>query len=167
MPDLLAHALLAYGICRLLSWRWTWITAPYVTAGMVGAFIPDMTKVSLLVPNTAIERLFGIPFDWGSLHTGGGVLLSILIGVILLQSTERRRAGSLLAVGAGSHLLADSLLRTPTSHTQQLFWPLSQYKVPSPGLYLSTQPEPTIAAGLFAATVWLLYRYYGPTQAAD
>jgi hypothetical protein len=154
MPDLLAHAFLAYSIGRVLSWRWDWITTPYVTLAMVGAFIPDLTKIKLVVPAGRVNDLLGIPFDWGSLHTGGGVVLSVLIGVALLSTDVRRRGSALLAIGAGSHLFADSLLLTPTKHTQQLFWPLHQYQVPSPGLYLSTQPEPTIVTGCLAAAVW-------------
>ncbi len=37
MPDLLAHAFIAYSLCRVLSWRFDWLTTPYVTLGMVGA----------------------------------------------------------------------------------------------------------------------------------
>ncbi|WP_311173066.1 metal-dependent hydrolase [Halobellus ordinarius] len=159
MPDLLAHVFIAYSICRVLSWRWEWLTTQYVTVGMVGAFIPDLVKIKLLVPSAVVERLLGVPFDWGSLATGGGTLLSVCIGLVLLTSTERRRGGVLLGIGAGTHLLADSLLLTPTGHSVQLFWPLSQYKVPSPGLYLSTQPEPMLVTGGVAVLVWGVHRY--------
>lgn len=161
MPDLLAHVFIAYVVCRLLSFRVSWLTTPYVTVGLVGAFIPDLVKIKLLAPSGVVEQALGVPFDWGSLATGGGTLLSVLIGVVLLSSAERRRGGAMLAVGAGSHLLADSLLRTPTGHTVQLFWPVSQYKLPSPGLYLSTQPEPMLVTGAVAALVWLWWRVRG------
>lgn len=65
----------------------------------------------------------------------------------------------MLAIGAVSHLISDSLLLTPTGRTTQLFWPLSQYKTPSPGFYLSTQLEPTIAMGVVAALIWIIHRY--------
>lgn len=160
MPDLLANVFIAYSICRVASWRWEWLTTPYVTLGMVGAFIPDLVKIKLLFPSETVERVLGIPFDWGSLATGGGTLLSLCIGLVLLASTERRRGGILLSVGAGSHLLADSLLLTPTGHSVQLFWPVLQYKVPSPGLYLSTQPEPMLVTGGIAGVVWVIHRYW-------
>jgi hypothetical protein len=88
----------------------------------------------------------------------------VLIGVALLSSGGRRRGGLLLGVGAGSHLLADSLLLTPTGHSVQLFWPLAQYTVPSPGLYLSTQPEPTLVTGAIAGIVWTIHRYWGESE---
>jgi len=159
MPDLLAHVFIAYSLCRVLSWRYDWLTTPYVTVGMVGAFIPDLVKIQLLVPSAVMERLLGIPFSWGSLATGGGTVVSLLIGVVLLASEERRRGSLLLGVGAGSHLLTDGLLLTPTGYSVQLFWPLSQYKMPSPGLYLSTQPEPMLLTGVVALLVWGADRY--------
>ena len=72
---------------------------------------------------------------------------------------DRRTLLLLLGVGAGSHLLADSLLLTPTGRSVQLIWPLSQDKVPSPGLYLSTQPEPMLVTGAIALLVWGVHRY--------
>jgi hypothetical protein len=159
MPDLLAHVFIAYSICRVTSWRFEWLTTPYVTLGMVGAFIPDIVKIKLLLPSESIEGILGVPFDWESLATGGGALLSVCIGLVLLASSERRRGGLLLGIGAASHLLVDSLLLTPTGRSVQLFWPFSQYKVPSPGLYLSTQPEPMFVTGGIALLVWGVHRY--------
>jgi Ni/Fe-hydrogenase subunit HybB-like protein len=158
MPDLLAHVFLAYSICRLLSWRFPWITSQYVTLGMVGAFVPDLVKIELLLPAWQLEEALGIPVSWGSLTTGGGVVLSTLIGVVLLSAAESRRGGAMLAIGAASHLLADSLLLTPSGRSVQLFWPVSQYTVPTPGLYLSTQAEPTVVTGLVAVLLWLATR---------
>ncbi len=159
MPDLLAHVFIAYSVCRVLSWRVSWLTSQYITLGMVGAFIPDLVKIKLVIPSWRVEQLLGIPFDWGSFATGGGVLLSMLIGIVLLSTTERRRGGALLALGVLTHLLTDSLLLTPTGRTTQLLWPLTQYTTPAPGLYLSTQPEPTIVTGGFAIVVWGIHRY--------
>jgi hypothetical protein len=127
---------------------------------MVDAFIPDLVKIKLLLPARTVEQGLGIPFSWGSFHTGGGILLSILIGVVLLSASERWNGGVMLTIGALSHSVADMLLLTPTGRSnQQLLWPLLQYKMPSPGLYLSTQPEPTVVTGLVAGIVWLTHRH--------
>lgn len=159
MPDLFAHVCLAYVLCRPISWRVDWVSNSYVTLGMVGAFIPDLTKIELLLSGRRVGELLGVPFSWGSFTTGGGVVLSILIGVVLLESSERTKGGTMLTIGAVSHLVADSLLLTPTGRTIQFLWPVSQYSVPSPGLYLSTQPGPTIVAGAGACVVWMFHRY--------
>jgi hypothetical protein len=44
MPDLLAHAFIAYTVATRLSWHYDWLTPAYKTALMAGAFIPDLTK---------------------------------------------------------------------------------------------------------------------------
>lgn len=160
MPDLLAHAFIAYTIFRVASWRIEWLTTPYVTVGMVGAFIPDIVKINLVLPRETVEAALGVPFSWGSLASGGGTVLSVCIGLVLLSSAERRKGGLLLAAGAGTHLLADSLLITPTGRSVQLLWPLSQYRMPTPGLYLSTQPEPMYVTGVIALCVWGIHRYW-------
>ena len=160
MPDLLAHVFLSYGICLVLSWRWGWIDDRYITLGMVGSFVPDIGKVSLLLPDPFVERALGVPFSWNSFTTGGGVFVSLLIGVVLLASDQRRRGGAMLAVGAVVHLAADGLLLSPTGRTLPLFWPLAQYRLPSPGLYLSTQIEPTLVAGALAVAAWALDTYH-------
>lgn len=157
MPDLLAHALIAYSLATLLSWRYDWLSPAYVTVAMAGAFIPDLTKISLVLSRSAIQSLFGVPFSWFALHTLGGSLVSLAIGVVLVTSAERRRVAALLGLGAVSHLLADALLLSPSGRSYPLLWPLSNVHPTTPGLYLSTDPEPMlVAAGvsvaLFAAT---------------
>lgn len=159
MPDLLAHVFIAYALCGTLSWRYDWLTAPYITVGMVGAFIPDMTKISLLISDDLIGQLFDVPFNWFALHTAGGTLVSILIGVTLVAPQERRRVFALLSIGAASHMLTDGLLQTPSGLSYAMFWPLTRWQPPTPGLYLSTQPWPTIATVMLALVVALITRY--------
>lgn len=159
MPDLLAHALLAYAVCALLSWRYDWLGPRYVTVGMAGAFVPDLAKADLLVPDALIEATVGLPFDWSALHTAGGVLVSIAIGALLVAPAHRRRAVALLSVGAVSHLVADALLLTPSGRSYAVLWPLLRYQPPTPGLYLSTEVTPTVVAAAFAAVVAVGTRY--------
>lgn len=159
MPDLLAHTLLAYGLCQLLAWRYEWLTAPYRTAGMAGAFIPDLAKIDLVFDDMIVEQLVGIPVDWFGLHTGGAVALSVLIGGMVVATDVRQRVLTVLTIGAASHLLADGLLLTATGRSYPMFWPVTRYVPPTPGLYLSTDPGTTVVAVIFAVSVWLLTRY--------
>ncbi|AKU08142.1 metal-dependent hydrolase [Haloferax gibbonsii] len=156
MPDLLAHALIAYTIATVASWRYEWITRPYVTVAMAGAFIPDMTKVMLLIPSARVEQLLGIPFDWIGLHTTGAALCSVFIGVLLVSESERRRVFVLLSAGAASHLIADAFLLKPTGLSYPLFWPLTRLHPPTLGLYLSTDIEPSIVFGAIALIVYII-----------
>lgn len=158
MPDLLAHALFAYAIGTALSWRYEWVRRPHVTAVMAGAFVPDLAKAGLVVESSTIQRALGFPFDWFGLHTVGGVVLTIMLGVSLVVVGERKRTALLLGLGAGSHLLADALLLTPSGRSAPLLWPLTGYAPPTPGLYLSTEPEPTVVAAMLAFVVWAVTR---------
>jgi len=72
MPDLLTHALIGYIIATTASFRYDWLTPPWVTICMMGTFIPDLTKIKLVVSSYQIEQFLGVPFDWFALHTVGG-----------------------------------------------------------------------------------------------
>ncbi|WP_416840387.1 metal-dependent hydrolase [Haloferax sp. DFSO52] len=154
MPDLLSHVLLAYSLAMIASWRYEWITQPYVTVAMAGAFIPDIAKGELLLPNARVEQLLGVPFSWFGLHTTGAVICSVLIGVLLVKATERVRVFVLLSLGATSHLIADAFLLKPTGQSYPLLWPLTRIYPPTPGLYLSTDVEPAIVLGAVALVVY-------------
>ncbi|ELZ97037.1 putative membrane-bound metal-dependent hydrolase [Haloferax mucosum ATCC BAA-1512] len=158
MPDLLAHALLAYSLATIASWRFDWISRPYVTVAMAGAFVPDMAKAALVVPNYRVEQFVGIPFSWFGLHTLGGVLCSVLVGVLLVGRRERVRVFLLLSVGAGSHLLADAFLLKPSGRSYPVVWPVSRVFPPTPGLYLSTDTAPAIVLAVVALVVYGLTR---------
>ena len=159
MPDLLAHAFLAYALLRGLSWRYDWLTTPYVTAGMAGAFIPDIVKIRLLLPNATVEAALGLPFSWSPIHQLGGTAICILIGVVLVDSARRRGTLLVLSLGATSHLLADALLTKASGRSFAILWPLTRWQPPTPGLYLSTQPEPTIVAAGLAIIAWAMTRW--------
>lgn len=160
MPDLLTHVLLAYALGTLLAARYDWVTPAYVTMAMVGALVPDLNHVSVLVADVTVAETLGIPFSWGGLQTGGGVALVLLVGVVLVEPGERCRVGPLLALGAASHLLADALIRLPDGHSQSIFWPVTRYQPPSPGLYLSTDFWPLITTAMVAAVAWYVVRYH-------
>lgn len=158
MPDLLSHAFIAYTLCTLLALHYDWLTPQYVTVGMAGAFIPDMAKLTLVVDGATIGTILGLPFSWLGIHTLGGSTVAVLVGVTLVTVPERKRVGALLALGAASHLVADALLIKASGRSYTVFWPLTQYVPPTPGLYLSTDIWPSIATGLLALGTWWLVR---------
>lgn len=159
MPDLLTHVLLAYAAAKLLMARYAWISPTYVTIAMVGALIPDLNHISDIVPSTTVEALLGVPFSWGALQTGGVVLLVLLVGTVLVEPTERKQVFAMLAIGASSHLFTDALIRVPDGRSQSVFWPLTRYQPPTPGLYLNTDIWPLAVAAALAILSWLLGRY--------
>lgn len=158
MAELLTHVLAAYILATALSWRWRSLTAPYVTVAMAGAVTPDLNRLALLLPGEHVEATLGVPVDWGAFHTLGGTAVVVAVGALLTPARHRRLVAAMLALGALSHHALDMLLFTPTGRSYAVFWPLTQYTPPTPGLYLSTDRWPALAAGGLAAVVWLLDR---------
>ncbi|WP_049987389.1 metal-dependent hydrolase [Halobellus rufus] len=146
MPDLLTHALLGYAVGLVLSWRYAWLDARYVTVVMTGTFVPDLAKIALVVPGEAITALWAVPFSWSGLHTAGGAFLAVLIGVFIVDIPYRRRVGGLLGLGAATHLVADAALLKASGHSYPLLWPVSTVAPRTPGLYLSTDVWPAVVA---------------------
>ena len=154
MPDLLTHVLIAYILATLLSFRYEWLTPQFVTVVMLGALVPDLTKIQLLVDSYIVKSILGIPFDWYAIHTAGGALVAITIGALLTDNTHRRRVFALLALGAASHLLLDAQLIKPSGYASPLLWPFTAYQPPTPGLYVSYDRWPALVAGTVAAIIW-------------
>ena len=164
MPDLLTHVLFAYAIGTLLSHRYEWLSPTYVTVVMAGALLPDLNHISALISPGVINDVFAVPFSWDFLQTGGGVLVTVLIGVFLVPDGERRRAFGLLWLGAISHLITDIFIRTPDGRSQSVFWPLTQYQLPSRDLYTSGDIWPLFVAGGLALVSWFFVRRRNRSQ---
>lgn len=156
MPDLLTHTLIAFTICTLLRLRYGWLDFQYVTVGMAGAFIPDVAKIDLLIDGSLVAVLIGRPFSWFGIHTLGGAFVLLVVGVVLATSEERKRIGVLLAVGVASHLLADAMLFKVSGQSFPIFWPVTQYQPPTPGLYHSTDIWPSIVMSGIAVSTWFV-----------
>jgi len=166
VPDLLTHVLTGYVLGTVLSLRYDWLTPQYVTVVMVGAIVPDVAKIDLLVDSDAVTAVLGIPFDWFAIHTLGGSLVAVAVGAVLAGRDHRRVVFALLAVGACSHLFLDALLLKPTGHSFRVLFPLTASQPPTPGLYHSTDRWPAAVAGVVAAAVWLIRSRASPTLAS-
>jgi hypothetical protein len=158
MPDLLTHALLGYSLGTVLSWRYGWLEPRYVSVVMAGVFLPDLAKVELVLPGALLEAHLGVPFDWYGVHTAGGALLALLVGVVLVPTEERRRVFALLSLGAASHLVADAFLLKASGRSSPLLWALTDYAPPTPGIYLSSDVWPSVVFGALALALWILDR---------
>lgn len=159
VADVLTHVLAGYVIGTLLSFRYEWMGPEHVTLVMIGALAPDFVKIELLVSDWLVASTLGVPFSWSPLHTLGGSVLVICLGTLVLAPRYRKRALILFAIGVGSHHVLDVLLLTPTGSSYAVFWPLTGYRPPSGGLYLSSDRWPAVLAGLLAAAVWAVDRW--------
>jgi len=154
MPDLLTHVLCLYIIATLVGVRLEWLTPQYVTVGMLGAIVPDLTKIKLLVPSVQMELLLGVPFDWRAIHTLGGALVAVGIGALCTTSQHRRRVLGLLFVGVVSHLSLDALLINASGYSYAVLFPFSTFHPPTPGLFLSSDRWPAAVSAGLAFILW-------------
>ena len=154
MADLLTHALIAFSITTVLSWRYTSITSSYITAAMVGSTLPDLTRIGLIIDSVVIEETLNIPFSWPPLPTLGGVLITATIITALVDKKHTKPVFLLLGLGAASHLILDIFLINASGHSYAVLFPFSSIHPATPGFYLSTNVWPVIVAGLIAIFVW-------------
>lgn len=156
VADVLTHVLVGYIIGVLLAFRYEWLDARFITVVMLGALLPDLTKVSLVVDDPVVEGLLGVPFSWFAIHTPVGSIVACAIGALLAGDGYRKRVFALLTIGALSHHVLDALLLSATGYSYALLWPISEYHFPSPNLYLSSDRWPALVAGAVALGCWRL-----------
>ncbi|ARS89957.1 metal-dependent hydrolase [Natrarchaeobaculum aegyptiacum] len=158
MPDLLTHVLAGYILGTILSFRYEWIRPAHVTVVMIGAALPDLAKINLLISRYEVMAVLGIPWDWFALHTLGGTVVTLLLWSLLVGPAYRRRVIALLAVGVASHHVLDALLVTRTGYTYPIFWPLTEYRPPAGNLFHSSDWLPAALSSVIAAALWQLRR---------
>jgi hypothetical protein len=161
VTDVLTHVLVGYVVGTLLTIRYERLRRAHVTLVMIGALSPDFAKIDLLFPDEFVSYLLGIPFSWAPLHLLGGTIVVTLFGALLFAPEYRRDVVVLVAIGAASHHVLDLGLMTSTGYSYAAFWPLTEYRLPAGGLYLSTDRWPALVAGLCAVLVWALERRVG------
>ncbi|OVE85159.1 metal-dependent hydrolase [Natronolimnobius baerhuensis] len=154
MADLLTHVLVGYCLGTALSIRVTWIRPAHVTMVMVGAALPDLAKIELVVSWRTMVSRFGVPWDWFALHTLGGTVVTVLLVSLLLEPKERWRVACLLAVGVASHHVFDVILLSRTGLSYPVFWPLTTYQPPAGGLFYSWDRWPAAVTGIAAFCLW-------------
>jgi len=159
MADLLSHVLIAYVLFTLVSWRVEWLRPRWVIVGMGGAFIPDLSKVRLLVDSTVIEGLLGVPFTFGYLSSLGGVLLAAGIITLPFDSEHWPRVYGLLVVGGTSHLFVDGLRVWADARASQWLFPvLPAWRPPTPNIYVTSDPIVPLVVISVAIAVFLVDR---------
>jgi len=158
MADLLTHLLVPYILLTVASWRVDWLDHRWVVVGMGGAAIPDLIKVRIVVDENTVETLLGIPFTYAPLSTLGGVLL--LAGIITV-AFERRNWGRVFGIvtfGGLTSLLLDGLRVYADGRASAWLYPFTNWRPPTPSLYVSSDPTVLVVALLAAGVVAVLDR---------
>jgi membrane-bound metal-dependent hydrolase YbcI (DUF457 family) len=160
MADLLSHVLIAFIVFTVAGWAVDWLGRRWVAVGMVGAILPDLDLAEVLVDGSVVSRSIGLPFDWGAIHTLGGVLLLAAAGAVLFErAAQRRRAFLLLGAGGIVHLAVDGTKAWADGANGVSLYPFSWWRNPTPGLYAPGDRRVLVVAVVVAGAVWLLDRY--------
>ncbi|WP_367175836.1 hypothetical protein [Haloarcula rubripromontorii] len=158
MADLLTHLLAPYILLTVASWRVDWLDQRWVVVGMGGAAIPDTIKVGLVVNEETVEALLGVPFTYRPLSTLGGVLLLSGIIAVTFERRHWRRVFGLVTFGGLTSLLLDGMRVYADGRASAWLYPFTNWRPPTPSLYVSSDPTVLVVALLVAGTVALLDR---------
>ncbi|MFB6301652.1 MAG: metal-dependent hydrolase [Haloferacaceae archaeon] len=157
MTDLLTHVLVAYLLATLVERRTSRLDRRHVPVVMVGALVPDVAKVHLVLGDP-VSAVAGVDASWYALQTVGGVAALVAIGAVLIGPDERRRALGLLAAGAASHMLLDVPVQRADGLSPPYLYPLTWWRVPSLDLYLSSDVWPALVAVAAVAALFIVRR---------
>ncbi|MXR50410.1 metal-dependent hydrolase [Halovenus sp. WSH3] len=167
MADGLSHVLLAFGLFTATGWVIGWLDRRWIAVGMVGSLLPDLSRLDLILDDSTISRVVGIPFDWGGVHTLGGVVLLGALGAVLFETRQEQRRGfGLLVAGGCSHLLVDAVKRWADGAGNVPLYPVSWWRPPTPGLYVSADRWVLGVAVAVAVTTVVVDRFYGRGSAS-
>lgn len=167
MAEWLTHVFVAYAVFTVVSWFVDWLDERWIAVAVVGALLPDLSRLQLFVPSEAVTTITGAPFHWDGLHTVGGLILLSGIGALLFErQREQIRAFGLLLGGGITHILVDIPQRYADEQTitNLYFFPFSSWRAPTPGWYVSADRWVVVAAFLFAVFVFLVDRYSTSTE---
>ena len=158
MADLLTHLLAPYILLTVASWRVDWLDQRWVVVGMGGAAIPDLVKVGIVLDERVVEAFLGVPFTYIPVSTLGGVLL--LAGVITVAFERRRwrRVFGLVTFGGLTSLLLDGMRVYADGRASAWLYPFTNWRPPTPSLYVSSDPTVLVVALLAAGTVAVIDR---------
>ena len=157
MADLLTHVLAAYALATVASWRYEWLTGQWIAAVMIGALLPDLNRIGLLVTDATLEATLGVAFDIDAIHTLGGAVLLAGAGAMVVAD-RHRRVFALLLAGALSHLLVDGVKAYADGAAGVWLYPFTWYRHPTPNLYVSSDPRVLVAAVAVALAVTVVDR---------
>ncbi|WGI18174.1 metal-dependent hydrolase [Methanonatronarchaeum sp. AMET-Sl] len=154
MADLFTHIATVFIILKLLSWKTEFIEDKLIPVGMIGAIIPDLSRLEIIIPSPIIEQL-GIHYTWFGLHTLVGATITSIILTLFFEKQHRTKVLILLVFGVISHLTLDFFLISPSPEQYAILYPLA-WEPPTIGIYLSTDKIPAILTGTAATTIILI-----------
>lgn len=155
MADMLVTMLAVLALLTVAGWRVDWLASRWIVVGAGGAFLPDLSRVSLLVEDATLEAILGMPFEYTALETLGGVVLVAGAITVWFERQYWRRVYGLLVAGGSIHLVLDGLRIYADGRASQWLFPfVPAYRPPTPGLFVSADPAvPALAVGATAVVL--------------
>lgn len=158
MADLLTHLLVPYILLTVASWRVDRLDRRWVVVGMGGAAIPDLVKTEIALDEGTVESLLGIPFSYDPFSTLGGVLLVAGIITIAFEQRYWRRVFGLVTFGGLTALVLDGLRVYADGRASAYLYPVTNWRPPTPNLYVSSDPRILVIVLAIAGVVALIDR---------
>ena len=155
MAELLSHLLIIWGVLTIASWGLDRLTPRWIAVGVIGGIFPDLNRLGLLVAESSVEGVFGIPFSWGGIHTLGGVLCLAGAGAMLFDR-EQAWAFVVLVAGGVIHLLTDAVKTYADGLGAMWLFPFSWVRLPTPNLYVSADPSVLVVSAVFVGVVFVI-----------
>ena len=115
MPDWVTHIVVAWTLCRILSFKFKEFNSANTLIVITGALIPDISKVVLGL------RLFGFDASdyFATIHLPTGSF--IVAGIVSLLFPEKKKAFLFLGLGILTHYILDIILEHVSGGIYLLF----------------------------------------------
>jgi len=162
MAEWVTHVLVAYAVFTGVGWYIEWVDGRWVAVALVGSVLPDFDRLGLLVDDDWVTATTGVPFDWGGVHSLGGLVCLAGVGALLFGARREQVRAYLLLLGGG---LLHVALDVPQAYadgralTNNYLFPVTSWRPTTPGLYVSADRWVVIAAAALAGLVFVADRY--------
>lgn len=157
MADMLTTVLVVASALTVAGWWLDWLDPRWIAVAVGGSFVPDTSRLRMLLDADRIEAALGIPFGFHGLETVGGVLLVAGVITVWFEREHWRRVYGLLVTGGLGHLVLDGLRIFADGRSGLWLFPIAPgYRPPTPNLFVSSDPVvPAVAVALTAVVLAL------------
>lgn len=164
MPDLLSHILIVYILYKPTDWFFSWFSDRALGVVMIGAMLPDLAKIRLVLPTEPIDQMLGQKLILNGIHRLGPTTVLACIGAMLFKQGKRRQAFTWLMAGAGLHLALDLTVKRAGGVAPPYLYPLTWWEPPALNLLQSSDTWPYVITSLIAISIWFVDRRVMSTQ---
>lgn len=156
MADLLTHVLVAYVLSTVVRWR-VGFSRRWVPVTMGGAVIPDLVKLRLLLDESVVQNVLGLPFAYAPISSVAGVAVIAVAITVAFDRAHWRPVYGALTSGGVTSLVVDGLRVFADGASGFWLYPV-WLRPPTPSLYVSADSRLLVAAVAVATVVTVVDR---------